>query len=156
MVKTNAMRLLDKAGIDYSVKEYAFDEDDLDGRHAAEGVGMPYEQVFKTLVTRGAKGGYFVFCIPVDKELNLKKAASAAKEKSIEMIHVKELLPLTGYIRGGCSPVGMKKSFPTFVDETAVLFDIIAVSGGARGVQIVLPPDKLIEYTGAEYADITF
>ena len=119
MTKTNVMRLLDQAKIEYTALEYEFDENDLGGEHAADFLGLPYDQVFKTLVTRGSKGGIYVFCIPVDLELDLKKAAQCAGEKKIEMIHVKELLGLTGYIRGGCSPIGMKKKYPTFIDETA-------------------------------------
>ncbi len=154
MTKTNVMRLLDQAGIAYTALEYEFNENDLGGEHAADFLGLPYEQVFKTLVTRGSKGGIYVFCIPVDLELDLKKAATCAGEKKIEMIHVKELLGLTGYLRGGCSPVGMKKKYPTFIDETATLFDVISVSAGQRGVQIRLSPFELAEYIGAQFCDI--
>lgn len=154
MTKTNVMRLLDQAKIEYTALEYEFDEKGLGGEHAADFLGLPYDQVFKTLVTRGTKGGFYVFCIPVDMELDLKKAAACAGEKKIEMIHVKELLGITGYIRGGCSPIGMKKKFPTFIDETATLFDIISVSGGQRGVQIRLSPFELAEYIGAQFCDI--
>ena len=136
MTKTNAMRLLDQAKIPYKALEYEWDEEHLGGEHVAEQVGIPADQVFKTLVARGDKHGILVFCIPVNTELNLKKAAMAAKEKKVELIHVKELLGLTGYIRGGCSPVGMKKKYPTFVDETAILFDEITVSAGVRGCQL--------------------
>lgn len=133
MTKTNVMRLLEAAGIAYRTAEYEYDEANLSGLHAAEQVGMDAEQVFKTLVTRGDKTGILVFCIPVDMELDLKKAASVSKNKKVEMTHMKELLGLTGYIRGGCSPIGMKKKYPTFIDETCILFDEIAVSaGGAR------------------------
>ena len=110
MNKTNVMRLLDAAKLPYEAREYAYDENDLSGLHAAEGIGEPPEQIFKTLVARGEKQGYLVFCIPVCCELDLKKAAKAAKDKKVELIHVKELLPLTGYIRGGCSPIGMKST----------------------------------------------
>ena len=113
MTKTNVMRLLDAAKIPYRAEEYAVDENDLNGMHAAEGIGMPPEQIFKTLVAKGERGGYAVFCIPVCCELDLKKAAKAAHDKKIELIHVKDLLATTGYIRGGCSPIGMKKQFPT-------------------------------------------
>ncbi|MBQ8830874.1 MAG: Cys-tRNA(Pro) deacylase [Oscillospiraceae bacterium] len=154
MTKTNVMRLLEQAKIEYTALEYEFDENDLGGEHAADFLGLPYEQVFKTLVTRGSKGGIYVFCIPVDMELDLKKAAVCAGEKKIEMIHVKELLGLTGYIRGGCSPIGMKKKYPTFIDETATLFDIISVSGGQRGIQIRLSPFELAEYIEAQFCDI--
>ena len=155
MVKTNAMRLLTQAGIDFRVCEYEYDENDLNGIHAAERTGMPADQVFKTLVARGAKNGILVFCIPVSAELDLKKAARAAKDKSVEMIHVKELLPLTGYIRGGCSPVGMKKTYPVFMEESALLYDEIGVSAGERGVQMVLDPEKLRAYLNAEAVDLT-
>ena len=154
MTKTNVMRLLDQAKIEYTALEYEFDENDLGGEHAADFLGLPYDQVFKTLVTRGAKGNIYVFCIPVDMELDLKKAAQCANEKKIEMIHVKELLGITGYIRGGCSPIGMKKKYPTFIDETATLFDIISVSGGQRGIQIRLSPFKLAEYIDVQFCDI--
>ena len=138
MTKTNAMRLLDAAGIAYRTAEYEYDESDLSGKHAAQQVGLPEEQVFKTLVTRGDKTGLLVFCIPVSDELDLRRAASVSGNKKLEMIHVKELLPLTGYIRGGCSPIGMKKKYPTYIDETSILFDEIAVSAGQRGLQIIL------------------
>lgn len=155
MTKTNAIRLVELAKIPYRTAEYDYDESDLSGLHAAKAVGMPSEQVFKTLVARGAKNGIMVFCIPVSSSLNLKKAANAAKDKSIEMVHMKELLTLTGYIRGGCSPIGMKKSYPTFIDETAELFDEIAVSAGARGQQLILSPEKLIEYVNMTVCDLT-
>jgi Cys-tRNA(Pro)/Cys-tRNA(Cys) deacylase len=148
--KTNAMRLLDAGKINYRAVEYEYDENDLGGEHVAAVTGMNPDQVFKTLVARGEKQGILVFCIPVSCTLDLKKAAQAAGDKKVEMTHMKELLGLTGYIRGGCSPVGMKKKYPTFIDETAVLYDEIAVSGGARGLQMVLNPEDLIEY-----ADIT-
>ena len=155
MAKTNAIRLIEQAKIPYRTAEYDYDEKDLSGLHAAKAVGLPPEQVFKTLVARGAKQGILVFCIPVACTLDLKKAASAANEKSIEMVHMKELLMLTGYIRGGCSPVGMKKSYPTYIDETAELFDEIAVSAGARGQQIIVPPERLIEYVRMTVCDLT-
>ena len=142
MTKTNVMRLLDAAGIRYRTAEYEYDESDLSGKHAAE-------QVFKTLVARGDKTGPVVFCIPVLDELDLRRAASVSGNKKVELIHLKELLPLTGYLRGGCSPIGMKKKFPTYIDETCILFDEIAVSAGARGKQIILAPDDLIAYTSA-------
>ena len=154
MTKTNVMRLLEAAGIPYRTAEYEYDESNLSGLHAAEQVGMAPEQVFKTLVTRGDKNGINVFCIPVDMELDLKKAAVVSKNKKVEMTHMKELLGLTGYIRGGCSPVGMKKKYPTYVDETCTLWDEIAVSAGERGHQMVLPPDGLISLTGAEIKEL--
>lgn len=155
MTKTNAMRLLDAAGIAYKTAQYEYDENDLSGIHAANAIGMPTEQVFKTLVTRGDKTGILVFCIPVDSELELRKAAAVSGNKKLEMIHVKELLNLTGYIRGGCSPIGMKKLYLTYVDETAELFDEIAVSAGIRGQQIIIAPADLISYTDAVEADVT-
>lgn len=153
--KTNAMRILDKANVPYEVMEYEYDENDLDGHHVAEFFGTPYEEVFKTLVAKGASGEYYVFCLSVDSEIDLKKAASVAGEKRMEMIHVKELLPLTGYIRGGCSPVGMKKKFKTFFDEMVELIDTIYVSGGQRGVQLKLVPGDLVSFTEGTIADFT-
>lgn len=154
-VKTNAMRLLDQAHIPYRTAEYEYDERDLNGMHAAEQTGMPPEQVFKTLVARGERSGLLVFCIPVCCELDLKKAAQAAREKKVELVHVRELLELTGYLRGGCSPVGMKKQFPTYIDETAVLYEEIAVSAGIRGCQMLLAPQRLIDYVHMIPADLT-
>ncbi|GHV56674.1 Cys-tRNA(Pro)/Cys-tRNA(Cys) deacylase [Spirochaetia bacterium] len=155
MTKTNVLRLLDAAGISYTVKEYPVDESDLSGVHAAELLGMPSEQIFKTLVLQGASGAYTVCCIPCAEELDLKKIACAAGEKSIDLIPVKELRPLTGYIRGGCSPIGMKKQFPAFIDETAELFDTIGVSAGMRGMQVILSPADIVKFTGAALADLT-
>lgn len=149
MTKTNVMRLLDAADVHYRTAEYEYDESDLSGRHAAEQLDLPAEQVFKTLVARGDKTGPVVFCIPVLDELDLRRAAAVSGNKKVELIHLKELLPLTGYLRGGCSPIGMKKKFPTYIDETCILFDEIAVSAGARGKQIILSPDDLISYTAA-------
>ena len=155
MTKTNVMRLLESAGIAYRTAEYEYDENNLSGLHAAEQIGIPAEQVFKTLVTRGDKTGILVFCTPVDMELDLKKAAAVSKNKKVEMTHMKELLALTGYIRGGCSPIGMKKKYPTFIDETCILFDEIAVSAGIRGEQVILSPEDLARFTEATEADIT-
>ena len=152
--KTNAIRLVQQAGFICEEAFYEYDENDLNGNHAAEAIGLPAEQVFKTLVARGPKTGINVFCIPVCFELDLKLAAKAAGDKSIELIPVKELLGITGYIRGGCSPVGMKKKYPTYVDETCTLWDEIAVSAGERGHQMVLPPDGLISLTGAEIKEL--
>lgn len=154
MNKTNAVRLLEAAGIAFRTAEYAYDENDLSGLHAAEQLGEPPEKVFKTLVLNGERTGYFVCCIPVCKELDLKKAAKAAGDKKCEMLHVKDLLGVTGYIRGGCSPVGMKKKFPTFMDESALLFDEIAVSAGTRGMQVILDPKMLGSFVGAKFLDI--
>lgn len=153
--KTNAVRIVEQAGIPCREACYQFDEKDLSGIHAAEALGKPPEQVFKTLVARGERTGLNVFCIPVCCELDLKKAAKAAGDKNMELIPVKELLPLTGYIRGGCSPVGMKKKYPTFLDETCILWEEIAVSAGARGRQLILNPQALAQLISAELADIT-
>ena len=152
--KTNAVRLVEQAGIRCREAFYEFDENDLNGMHAAEALNMPPEQVFKTLVARGERTGINVFCIPVCCELALKKAAKAAGDKNMELIAVKELLPLTGYIRGGCSPVGMKKKYPTFLDETSQLWEEIAVSAGARGHQLILDPEKLAALVNAHMVDI--
>ena len=146
MTKTNAMRLLEQHKIAYETAEYEYDENNLSGVHAAECIGLPAEQVFKTLVARGDKTGILVFCIPVNAELDLKKAAAISGNKKVEMTHVKELLALTGYIRGGCSPIGMKKKYPTYIDETAILFDKIAVSAGIRGQQILIAPESLLTF----------
>ena len=155
MTITNAMRLLKQAGIEYETSEYEVDESDLSGVHAAEALGIDPDCMFKTLVTRGEKKGIYVFCIPVAEELDLKKCAAAVGEKKVEMIHVKELLGLTGYIRGGCSPIGMKKKYPTYIDEIATLFDRIYVSAGMRGQQVILSPEDLRAYTDATFVDLT-
>ena len=151
MITTNAMRQLKAARVPFEVREYEVDESDLSGVHIAESLGISPDCMFKTLVARGEGGGIYVFCIPSASELDLKKCASLVGEKKIEMVHVKELLALTGYIRGGCSPVGMKKKYPTYMDETATLFSPIYVSAGARGAQLVIDPEVL-----AAFADITF
>ena len=155
MTKTNAMRMLDRAKIPYEVLSYEYDESDLSGVHAAQALSLDPAQVFKTLVTRGGKGGVFVFCIPVDAELDLKKAARCAGVKNIEMLHVRELQGLTGYIRGGCSPVGMKKQYPTFIDASADMFGEIYVSAGLRGQQLKVSPRELKEFIGAQFAEVT-
>jgi len=152
--KTNAVRLVQQAGIPCQERFYEYDEKDLNGNHAAQAIGFPAEQVFKTLVAKGPKNGIMVFCIPVCCELDLKKAAKAAGDKSIELLPVKDLLQTTGYIRGGCSPVGMKKKFPTYIDEVCLLFDQIAVSAGERGHQMILPPEALVELINAKLCDI--
>lgn len=154
MTKTNAMRLLDQAKIPYKALEYEVDENNLAGEHVAELIGLPSEQVFKTLVAKGEKRGIVVFCIPVNLELNLKKAAGVIGDKKIEMLHVKDLLSTTGYIRGGCSPIGMKKKFPTYMDETAILYDEITVSAGVRGCQLCIPRAQLVEYIQATLCEI--
>ena len=152
--KTNAIRLVQQAKLPFREAFYDFDESDLSGTHAAEAVGMPPEQVFKTLVARGDRTGINVFCIPVCCELDLKKAAKAAGDKKIELVAVKELLSLTGYIRGGCSPVGMKKKYPTFFDETCILWAEIAISAGERGHQILIAPDKLVSFIHGVMVDL--
>lgn len=152
--KTNAVRLAEKAGIPCREAFYEYDEHDLNGMHSAKALGKPPEQVFKTLVARGERTGLNVFCIPVCCELDLKKAAIAAGDKNMELIAVKELLPLTGYIRGGCSPIGMKKKYPTYIDETCILWEEIAVSAGARGHQLLLNPEALAQLVSAELVDI--
>lgn len=152
---TNAMRILRQAGVKFETASYTVDESDLSGVHAAQELGVEPERVFKTLVARGERTGINVFVLPVAEELDLKKAASACGDKKLEMVHVKELPGLTGYIRGGCSPVGMKKKYPTFIDETALLCDSIYVSAGQRGLQLVIAPDDLIDFTGALACDLT-
>ncbi|MBQ6655103.1 MAG: Cys-tRNA(Pro) deacylase [Erysipelotrichaceae bacterium] len=154
MNKTNALRELDAAGIGYEVREYEVDESDLSGLHIARVLGEDPEQIFKTLVCVDEKGGHHVFCIPVNSELDLKKCARAAGSKRMEMIHLKDLLPLTGYLRGGCSPVGMKKLFPTFMDETAQLFERIYLSAGQRGLQMLVDPLRLMEHVHGSFADL--
>lgn len=149
------MRLLDAAKIKYEVKEYLVDENNLAGTHVAEEVGLPYEKVFKTIVTRGDKTGYTVFCIPCHKEIDLKKAAAFTGNKKIEPVHVKDLLALTGYIRGGCTPIGMKKKFPTYFDESVNQRDTIAISAGVRGAQLILSASELVSYVGAKTAELT-
>ena len=153
-VKTNVMRLLDKAKITYHVKEYPVDENDLSGSHAADLLGVDHGSVFKTLVLKGERTGYLVCCIPVDDELDLKKAAKAAGDKKVEMLPMKDLLSVTGYIRGGCSPIGMKKKFPTYVDQSALRYEEIAVSAGQRGVQVLLSPTNLRDYVGAVVTEL--
>ncbi len=152
--KTNAVRIIEHSGIACREAFYAFDENDLNGNHAAEAIGFPPEQVFKTLVARGPRTGIHVFCIPVCSTLDLKKAARAAGDKSIEMVAVKDLPGLTGYIRGGCSPVGMKKKYPTHFEETCLLFDEVAVSAGQRGHQMILDPEALVALVDGDFADL--
>jgi Cys-tRNA(Pro)/Cys-tRNA(Cys) deacylase len=154
MKKTNAVRILDSNNIQYKLFEYEFNEDEIDAVSVANKINAPHDQVFKTLVTVGDKTGVNVFIIPGNSELNLKKAASASGNKNIEMIKVKDLLTLTGYIRGGCSPVGMTKKYPTFIEETSQLFDAIYVSSGIRGMQMLLSPADLAALTEAQFADL--
>lgn len=153
--KTNAARLLDRAKIPYELIPYEVDENDLAAQHVADSLGEDINRVFKTLVLHGEKTGYFVCVIPGNCEVDLKKAAAVAGAKKADLIPMKELLPLTGYIRGGCSPVGMKKPFPIYFHSTALDFDFIYVSAGQRGLQLKIDPRKLIEYTKAAVADIT-
>ena len=152
--KTNAIRILEKENISHSIHTYDVDESDLSGIAVANKIGAEPERVFKTLVTRGDKTGITVFCIPVTEELNLKKAAVASGNKKIEMIKEKELLPLTGYVKGGCSPIGMKKKFPTYIDETAQLSDEIYTSAGVRGMQVRLKPEDLKNLTSAVLSNL--
>ena len=158
LAKTNAMRELEVAGIAFVAETYDAGDDGTPGRdygvHVAELLGHDPDSSFKTLVCVAPKAGHVVCCIPVAAELDLKKAAAAAGEKSLAMMHVRDLEPVTGYVRGGCSPVGMKKRFPTLIDETAQLFDQIGVSGGRRGLSLTLSPDELAEHLGATFADI--
>ena len=154
MTATNALRLLRQAGIEPRTAEYAVVEDDFDGNHVADQIGLAREQVFKTLVARNAKRECFVFVVPVCAELDLKKAAKAAGEKSIAMIKQKDLLPLTGYVHGGCSPVGMKKVFPTFIHKTAEDKERIFVSAGKVGYQIELSPEDLMKAVRITPADL--
>lgn len=152
--KTNVARLLDKAKVTYVLVPYEVDENDLSATHVATQLGENIGQVFKTLVLRGDKSGYFVCVVPGDAEVNLKKAAKVSGNKSCEMIHVKELLPLTGYIRGGCSPIGMKKHFPTYIHQTVNDYDYIYVSAGQRGLQVRLAPTDLLREARAEVAEL--
>jgi Cys-tRNA(Pro)/Cys-tRNA(Cys) deacylase len=147
--KTNAARLLDAAGISYTLVPYEVDEEHLEASHVAEELGEDLDRVFKTLVLRGDRNGLFVCVMPGSLEVDLRVAARISGNKNCDMIHVKELLPLTGYIRGGCSPIGMKKPLPTYVHESALLYDTIYVSAGVRGLQLCLSPQDLISFVGA-------
>lgn len=152
--KTNAMRILDKNKIKYKVNYYECDEF-IDGIHIAQMLSQPFDRTFKTLVTKGKSGEYFVFVIPIDKELSLKAAAKSVGEKNIEMVHVKDIRGVTGYIRGGCTSIGMKKQFVTVIDSSAMNFDEIIISGGALGTQIFLAPSDLVKVTRAKVENIT-
>lgn len=154
MAKTNAVRILDSNNIRYTLHTYEVDENDLSGITVAAKIGAETDSVFKTLVASGDKKGTSVFCIPVSEELNLKKAALSSGDKKIDLVKVKGLFNLTGYIRGGCSPIGMKKRFPVFIDETANLFDEIYISAGIRGMQIKLSPLSLAEIIDARFCDL--
>ena len=155
MTKTNAMRILDSAKIEYTPYEYIPDDNDLTGVHIAKQIGLDPDYVFKTLVAKGDKNGLLVFCIPCAMELDLKKCARVSGDKRIELLPVKDLLQNTGYIRGGCSPIGMKKQYPTFIDETCTLFDKITVSAGIKGCQLLLDPQELIKLLALTVADLT-
>lgn len=154
MVKTNAARILDREAIRYELREYEVDESDLSAPHVAEEIGMPPEQVFKTLVARGDRTGVIMACIPANSELDLKSLAAASGNKKVDLVAVKEVLGLTGYIRGGVSPVGTKKPYPFYLDETADLWDVISVSAGVRGCQMLLRPDDLARVTSATLCPI--
>lgn len=153
--KTNAIRILESYNIPISTYTYEVDENDLSGTTVAQKIGADADSVFKTLVARGDKNGICIFCIPVTLELNLKKAASASGNKKIEMVKMKELFDLTGYVRGGCSPIGMKKQYPTYIDETAQLFDEIYVSAGIRGMQVKVMPENLKRIINGNFKELT-
>jgi Cys-tRNA(Pro)/Cys-tRNA(Cys) deacylase len=154
MPKTNAARILDSAGIRYEIRKYEVDENDLSAPHVAEAIGMPLEQVFKTLVARGDRTGVLLASIPANCELDLKGLAAASGNKKVELVAVKEVLGLTGYIRGGVSPIGTRKAYPFFLDETVELWDVVALSAGVRGQQMVMAPADLVRVTGAKIAAI--
>ena len=151
--KTNAMRILEKLKIDYERHSYECDEF-IDGIHIADMLGQSYEQSFKTIVTEGKSKAYYVFALPIDKEIDLKKAAKVVKEKNLELIPVKDVNKVIGYIRGGCTPIGMKKQYPTVIHESARQFEKIIISGGRIGEQLFIAPDDLVLAAKAEYADI--
>lgn len=153
--KTNALRMLDKVKIPYSIKEYEYDEEHLDGRHVASQVNMDPNAIFKTLVLHDHHNEHLVCCVPVLEEIDLKKLAKLAGRKSVEMIHQKDLLSVTGYIRGGCSPVGMKKQFPTYIDESILKVDEVAFSAGKRGYQMIVNVQQILTYLNVEVGDIT-
>ncbi|MCB8569166.1 Cys-tRNA(Pro) deacylase [Faecalibacillus faecis] len=152
--KTNALRMLDKAKIPYSIKEYEYDEEHLDGRHVASQVDMDPNAIFKTLVLHDHHNEHLVCCVPVLEEIDLKKLAKLAGRKSVEMIHQKDLLSVMGYIRGGCSPVGMKKQFPTYIDESILKVDEVAFSAGKRGYQMIVNVQQILTYLNVEVGDI--
>jgi len=154
MTKTNAARILDRLGINYELLAYEVDESDLSARAVADKLNQNIDQVFKTLVLHGDKSGIFVCIIPGAEELDLKKAAQISGNKSAAMVSVKEILVLTGYLRGGCSPIGMKKNYPTFIDENSILYDFIFVSAGIRGLQLKIAPDDLIKVTSCQTGDL--
>ena len=153
--KTNALRMLDKAKIPYSIKEYEYDEEHLEGRHVASQVDMDPNAIFKTLVLHDHHNEHLVCCVPVLEEIDLKKLAKLAGRKSVEMIHQKDLLSVTGYMRGGCSPVGMKKQFPTYIDESILKVNEVAFSAGKRGYQMIVNVQQILTYLNVELGDIT-
>lgn len=155
MTKTNAMRILETENVPFEVHTYEFDEENLDAQHAAASAGLPPEQVFKTIVMRNERNEIYVFCVPATTTVNLKKVRALTNSKDINPVHPQELMKLTGYIRGGCSPLGMKKKYPTYIDETAILFDIIFVSAGQRGLQLGVNGEQLASVTGAELTELT-
>ena len=146
--------MLDIAKIPYEIKEYEVDENDLSGTHIADMIGLPYSMTFKTIVTKGDKTGFCVFCLPCHKEIDFKAAARASGNKSIEPLHVKDLPGITGYVRGGCSPVGMKKKFPTYFDSSAAELDRLTVSAGMKGAQLLVASEDILKYTEATLCDI--
>lgn len=154
--KTNAARLLDRAKVAYELIPYTVDESDLAATHVAEELGEPIEQVFKTLVLKGDRTGYFVCVIPGDKEVDLKLAARVSRNKKCDLIAQKELLPTTGYIRGGCSPIGLKKPFPIYIHSSALEYDYIYISAGVRGLQLKLSPQELVQYTRATVTELFY
>jgi Cys-tRNA(Pro)/Cys-tRNA(Cys) deacylase len=153
--KTNAMRILDSLGIDYETLTYEWDEEHLDAVHASQSAGIETQQVFKTIVMQDSDNAVFVFCLPADFSVSLKKARALTKSKDIDLIKMDKLQKTTGYIRGGCSPLGMKKHFPTFIEELAQLEEYIYVSAGQRGIQLKLKPEDLLTASGAVFADFT-
>ena len=154
MEKTNVMRILESAKIDFTALEYEVNEDDLSGTSTARKLGLPEEEVFKTLVLKGDKNGLFICCIPSNYEIDLKKAAKVSGNKSCEMLHVKDLLKNVGYVRGACSPVGMKKDFPAFFDENALLFEKICISAGTKGIMLRVSPEEIIAFRNAQTAEL--
>lgn len=153
--KTNAMRQLENKNIDYTIHEYAWTEDNLDAGNAARQVAVPFEKIYKTMVATGSQSGEIAACIPAESKLDLKKLAAVSGNKKVDMLNINDLEKTTGYIRGGCSPVGMKRLFPTFVASGAESLDTIVVSAGKRGMQMAVAPDELIQITEGTYADIT-
>lgn len=153
--KTNAMRQLENEKIDYTIHEYAWNEDNLDAKNAADQVTVPFEKIYKTMVATGNQTGEIVACIPAEAKLDLKKLAAVSGNKKVDMLNISDLEKTTGYIRGGCSPTGMKRQFPTYIASPAAALDTVVVSAGKRGMQMEVAPDELIQITGGEYADIT-